>query len=70
MSTCKDPQACELIQRNGGAAALSRLTGYSVQRINNWKVRGIPSSAKVEHPALLAPELANSLPADPAKAVA
>jgi len=56
MSAPKAIQATELIESLGGSAAVSRITGYSVQRVNNWKARGIPASAKVEFPALFWPQ--------------
>lgn len=56
MSGSKDTSAEQLIERAGGSAALSRLTGYSVQRINNWKQRGIPAAAKVRFPHLFWPD--------------
>lgn len=52
MSKAKDAVACALIDSLGGPAELSRKTGFTVQRINNWKVRGIPSSAKIKFPDL------------------
>ena len=39
----------------GGPANLARLLGYDqfgIQRVHNWKSRGIPSKVKLERPDL------------------
>jgi hypothetical protein len=44
-----------LIDRLGGPSKLAALLGYGpngVQRISNWKVRGIPARVKLEHPRI------------------
>ncbi|MGU2439540.1 hypothetical protein ACTXHA_03980 [Burkholderia cenocepacia] len=46
-----------LIAKLGGAARLAERLGYDtkkggVQRVHNWKSRGIPSSVKVDHPEI------------------
>ncbi len=43
----------ELIEKLGGAAKLAKRLGYGVQRVNNWKKRGIPAQAKVDFQSLL-----------------
>lgn len=44
----------ELIQALGGPTQLAKRLGYqkpgSVQRVQNWTVRGIPPAVKVAHP--------------------
>lgn len=52
MRKAKDLDACALIDGLGGPAEVSRKTGFTVQRINNWKVRGIPANVKVLFPEL------------------
>ena len=47
----------ELIDLHGGAAKLAERLGYAkdaggVQRVHNWRSRGIPSRVKVEFPEL------------------
>jgi hypothetical protein len=46
----------ELIDLLGGPTRLAERLGYEkaggVQRVQNWKVRGIPSRVKLEHPDL------------------
>lgn len=46
----------ELIERHGGSAKLARKLNMtkqgSVQRVNNWKTRGIPPKVKLDHPEL------------------
>jgi hypothetical protein len=44
-----------LIEQMGGPARLAEILGYSrngVQRIHNWKKRGIPPAVKLAHPAI------------------
>lgn len=43
----------ELIQSLGGTTALARMLGYSVQRVQNWVLRGIPALEKLKHSDLL-----------------
>ena len=52
----------KIIDDLGGPSKLSELLGYDkthggVQRIQNWKKRGIPSSVKISHPELFMTEL-------------
>ena len=47
-------ESAELIDRAGGPSALGRLLGIDqgegwIQRISNWKRRGIPSDVILEH---------------------
>lgn len=46
----------ELIDRLGGSSALAKRLGYpllgGVQRVQNWKRRGIPPRVKLEWPEL------------------
>jgi len=46
----------ELIDRLGGATKVAELLGFDkkcgVQRVHNWKVRGIPSKVRLEHPEI------------------
>ncbi|WP_296277753.1 hypothetical protein [uncultured Acinetobacter sp.] len=43
----------KLIDKHGGATALAHILGYHVQRVQNWKVRGIPAKERLKHPELL-----------------
>lgn len=55
----------ELIDALGGPAKIAMLLGYDkeggVQRIHNWRTRGIPAQVKIDHPdifdAPLAPDV-------------
>lgn len=52
----------QTIDRLGGPAKLAELLGYDktaggVQRIQNWKKRGIPSDVKLAHPELFLVDL-------------
>lgn len=42
----------EKIERLGGSTSVAKKLGYSVQRVQNWKNRGIPSDVKLEFPEL------------------
>lgn len=46
----------ELIKSLGGPTKLAELLGFkkagSVQRVQNWTVRGIPAAVKLAHPAI------------------
>ena len=46
----------ERIERLGGSAVVARLMGLTskgaVQRVNNWKTRGIPADVKLKWPEL------------------
>lgn len=42
----------EKIEELGGSTAVAEKIGYSVQRVQNWKVRGIPSKVKLQYPHL------------------
>ena len=52
----------------GGPSKLAELLGYDkthggVQRIQNWKKRGIPSSVKIAHPELFMTDLIDRIKA-------
>ncbi|WP_242684281.1 hypothetical protein [Paraburkholderia hospita] len=52
----------QIIEDLGGPAKLAELLGYDkaaggVQRIQNWKKRGIPASVKLAHPDLFLADL-------------
>ena len=53
----------ELIESLGGPATVAALLGYAapgaVQRVSNWKRRGIPAAVKVARPDLFMRELAD-----------
>lgn len=40
------------IDRNKGPAALAEKLGYSRERVQNWKTRGIPFFERVKHKCL------------------
>lgn len=46
----------KLIQQLGGPTQLAKLLGFhksgSVQRVQNWTVRGIPPAVKLAHPEI------------------
>ena len=44
----------DLIESLGGATKLAARLGprYSVQRVQNWKERGIPPQVRLDHPDL------------------
>lgn len=42
----------EKIEGLGGSTVVANITGYSVQRVQNWKNRGIPAAVKLEFPEL------------------
>lgn len=57
MNTVPPTQIAEdqaLIEQLGGPSQLAKLLGFKkpggVQRIQNWKVRGIPALVKLAHP--------------------
>lgn len=50
----------ELIQHHGGPTRLAEKLGWqekrgAIQRINNWRTRGIPAAIKLAFPALFLP---------------
>lgn len=58
----------KIIDDLGGPSKLAELLGYDkthggVQRIQNWKTRGIPSSVKIAHPELFMTELIDRIKA-------
>lgn len=42
----------ELIEKHGGTKAFAKLLDVSVQRVTNWKRRGIPAKVKLENLAV------------------
>lgn len=40
----------DLIDSLGGPTKVAALLGYSVQRVQNWKERGIPAQVRLDHP--------------------
>lgn len=42
----------EKIEQLGGATIVAQKTGYSVQRVQNWKTRGIPAKEKIKFPEM------------------
>lgn len=42
----------EIIDRLGGSTKVAELIHYKVQRVQNWKERGIPSVEKLRFPHL------------------
>lgn len=59
----------QTIERLGGPTKLAELLGYDktaggVQRIQNWKKRGIPSEVKLQRPDLFLTELMEQNRAD------
>lgn len=42
----------EIISRLGGSTKTAELLGLKKQRVQNWTVRGIPASIKLEYPHL------------------
>lgn len=58
----------KIIDDLGGPSKLAELLGYDkthggVQRIQNWKKRGIPSSVKIAHPELFMTDLIDRIKA-------
>lgn len=59
----------ERIEALGGPAKVADALGYDkasggVQRVHNWKARGIPAKVKLQWPAMfLAPDLISPAPA-------
>lgn len=62
----------ELIDLLGGPTRLAERLGYikagGVQRVQNWKARGIPARVKLDHPDLFLSVGAKRREADPAQA--
>lgn len=42
----------DLIEKLGGATKIAARLGCSVQRVQNWKDRGIPAQVRLDHPDL------------------
>ena len=47
-----------LIAQLGGVSAVAREIGYDVQRVSNWRKRGIPAEEKLKFPEMFLPHLA------------
>lgn len=45
----------QIIEKLGGVNVISKYLGYPYTTVNNWKIRGIASSAKVKYPHLFMP---------------
>ena len=53
-------QDSNLIDRLGGPAKVAELLGFGrggVQRVHNWRARGIPARVKLEHGELFKSEI-------------
>jgi hypothetical protein len=46
----KMPSDKDLIEQLGGATKVAALLGCSVQRVQNWKDRGIPAQVRLDRP--------------------
>ncbi|NUA26129.1 hypothetical protein [Cupriavidus basilensis] len=61
----------QIIERLGGPTKVARLLGYAqsggVQRVQNWKARGIPPAVKVDFPHLFLPQAGAAQAAIPAE---
>lgn len=53
-------QDAKLIESLGGVSALAERLDYSVQRVYNWTLRGIPSFEKIKHREILLDDQPNS----------
>ena len=51
----------KLIDKNGGVSAIAEMTGYSIQRVWNWRVRGIPPEEKIKYAHIFLPDLVAGL---------
>jgi len=63
----------KLIDDLGGPAKVAELLGFSkvdggVQRVHNWRTRGIPSKVKLEHPEIFQRQHSAALESADAKA--
>ena len=56
METLADPD-WDLVQKLGGPTKVAEVLGCSVQRVQNWKSRGIPATVKLTRPDLFLPQL-------------
>jgi hypothetical protein len=58
-ATQTDPKALAdwaLVLELGGPSRVAEMLGYTVQRIQNWKARGIPADEKLKRPDLFLPQ--------------
>ncbi len=46
----------QIICSLGGSTVVAKQLGYDVQRVQNWKTRGIPPREKLKHPELFLPQ--------------
>lgn len=51
-----------LIQRLGGPGTVAKCIGASLQRVQNWTIRGIPVRVKLAHPEMFLPEFKRQKP--------
>lgn len=60
MTINRKEDAKQLIERLGGPAKVAEMLGFKksggVQRVQNWKERGIPASVILDHQSVFAPE--------------
>lgn len=65
---------CELIDRLGGPARVAERLGLpkigGVQRVHNWRQRGIPARVKLQHPEVFLRGAATTEGADSAEQAA
>ena len=58
----------DLIDGLGGPSKVAALLGFQkaggVQRVQNWKARGIPARVKLDRPDLFPPGIRAAVPAD------
>lgn len=61
MDDTKEHPDWHLITALGGAQKVAEMMGYAkdggVQRVQNWKARGIPPAVKLERPDLFLPDM-------------
>lgn len=59
----------DIIDKLGGPSRVAEQLGYSkvggVQRVQNWKVRGIPARVRLQRPDLFPPSVIEGAPAVP-----
>lgn len=44
-----------LVLKHGGTSRVAEMLGYKLQRVQNWKLRGVPSKVKLARPDLFQP---------------
>ncbi len=55
----------DLIEQLGGATKIAARLGCSVQRVQNWKDRGIPAQVRLDHPDVFPLPQRSQEPANP-----